>query len=85
VTAADFETVPAPDAGVPGWTLPPDACDAHFHVFGPYDRFPPAARPVYALPDATPQVAATLRRTLGLTRGVLVQPTRPMAAIPMPC
>src|SRR6185436_16683693 len=50
--------------------LPPGACDAHFHVFGPHDRFPPAARPVYALPDATPQVAATLRRTLRLTRGV---------------
>ena len=31
-------------------------------------------RPVYALPEATPQVAATLRKTLGLTRGVLVQP-----------
>jgi len=74
VTAADFETVPAPDAGVPGWTPPPDACDAHFHVFGPHDRFPPAARPVYALPDATPQVAAALRQTLRLTRGVLVQP-----------
>ena len=74
MTAADFATVPAPGAGVPGWTLPPDACDAHFHVFGPHDRFRPTARPVYALPEATPQVAATLRKTLGLTRGVLVQP-----------
>jgi 2-pyrone-4,6-dicarboxylate lactonase len=43
-------------------------------VFGPHGRFGPTARPVYALPEATPQVAATLRRTLGLTRGVLVQP-----------
>ena len=74
MTAADFATVPAPGAGVPAWTLPPDACDAHFHVFGPHDRFRPTATPLYALPDATPQVAATLRKTLGLTRGVLVQP-----------
>ena len=44
------------------------------HVFGPHDRFRPTATPLYALPDATPQVAATLRKTLGLTRGVLVQP-----------
>ena len=74
MTAADFETVPAPGAGMPGWTLPPDACDAHFHVFGPHDRFPPVATPLYALPEATPQVAAALRQRLGLTRGVLVQP-----------
>ena len=74
VTAADFATVPAPGAGVPDWTLPPDACDAHFHVFGPHDRFRPAVTPLYALPEAPPQVAATLRKTLGLTRGVLVQP-----------
>jgi 2-pyrone-4,6-dicarboxylate lactonase len=74
VNALDFETVPAPCAGVPAWALPPDACDAHFHVFGPHDRFRPTARPVYALPEATPQVAAALRRTLCLTRGVLVQP-----------
>ena len=74
MTAADFATVPAPGAGVPAWTPPPDACDAHFHVFGPHDRFRPTATPLYALPDATPQVAATLRKTLGLTRGLLVQP-----------
>ena len=74
MTAVDFQTVPAPGATVPGWTLPSGACDAHFHVFGPHDRFRPADRPVYALPEATPQVAAALRKTLHLTRGVLVQP-----------
>jgi 2-pyrone-4,6-dicarboxylate lactonase len=74
VTAAGFATVPAPGAAAPAWTLPADACDAHFHVFGPHDRFPPTATPLYALPEATPQAAATLRKTLGLSRGVLVQP-----------
>ena len=67
-----------------GLDVPPDACDAHFHVFGPHDRFPPTAAPVYALPEATPQVAASLRKTLGC-RAACWFSRRPTAAIPMPC
>src|SRR4029077_2649879 len=58
----------------PRHRLPPGACDAHSHVFGPFDRFPPHQASVYALPDASPDVHAAVRAALGVTRGVLVQP-----------
>jgi predicted TIM-barrel fold metal-dependent hydrolase len=68
------QTVPAPIASRPRKPLPPGACDAHSHVFGPFDRFPPLTRSVYALPEAGPDVHARVRQTLGLARGVLTQP-----------
>jgi len=67
-------TIPAPAASAPRLRLPPGACDAHSHVFGPFDRFPPHQASVYALPDASPDVHAAVRAALGVTRGVLVQP-----------
>lgn len=53
---------------------PPGACDAHAHVFGPYDRFPLAAPASYSPPDAPFPVHQTMLATLGVDRGVLVQP-----------
>ncbi|MGW1424517.1 amidohydrolase family protein [Bradyrhizobium manausense] len=67
-------TVSAPGVSAPRRRLPPDACDAHSHVFGPLDRFPPVEASHYALPDASPDVHARIRATLGIARGVLVQP-----------
>jgi 2-pyrone-4,6-dicarboxylate lactonase len=67
-------TIPAPAASAPRHRLPPGACDAHSHVFGPFDRFPPHQASVYALPDASPDAHAAVRAALGVTRGVLVQP-----------
>jgi 2-pyrone-4,6-dicarboxylate lactonase len=70
----DTTTGPAatPVTTAPRLTLPARACDAHCHIFGPFDRFP--------LPDArsfTPPVApeTALRRLhdrLGLARAVIV-------------
>ena len=41
-----------PDAGVePAYTVPEHACDAHFHVFGPQDRYPYGADLRYKPPD----------------------------------
>lgn len=67
-------TVAAPSASPPSRALPPGACDAHSHVFGPFDRFPPIERSVYALPEASPQIHAAIRRVIGAARGVLTQP-----------
>jgi predicted TIM-barrel fold metal-dependent hydrolase len=68
------ETTPAPSVSPPRHALPPGACDAHSHVFGPFDRFPPVGRAIYALPEALPEVHAATRARLGLARGVLTQP-----------
>jgi predicted TIM-barrel fold metal-dependent hydrolase len=48
------------------------ACDAHTHVFGG-DAFRAGPSP-YPLPDASLEVHAAMRATLGLERAVLVQP-----------
>ena len=52
MTAAAPETTPAPAVSAPATPLPPGTCDAHAHVFGPFDRFPSAIPSVYALPEA---------------------------------
>lgn len=69
-----FDIVAAPSVSTPTVTLPPGACDAHSHVFGPFDRFPPLQASVYALPDASPDVHAATRAKLGVAYGVLTQP-----------
>ncbi|MHA7685277.1 amidohydrolase family protein [Cupriavidus sp. PET2-C1] len=64
---------PNPRAPVP---LPPTfSCDSQFHVFGPRDRFPVRPGAAYEMPTATWEVAQRLHRTLGITRGVIVQAT----------
>ena len=65
---------PHPDPHPPvAFTPPPDACDAHCHVFGPADRFPFAADRTYTPPDAGLDQFADLQERLGLTRAVFVQ------------
>src|SRR3954447_20929296 len=68
------ETVPAPAVTAPVVPPPPGACDTHAHVFGPFDRFPPAMSSVYALPEASFEVYTATLAQLGMTRGVLTQP-----------
>ncbi|OZI19488.1 2-pyrone-4,6-dicarboxylate hydrolase [Bordetella genomosp. 9] len=60
--------------GRPRHVLMPGACDAHCHVFGPYDRFPLQQPSSYAAPDAPAERYLTMLDTLGAQRGVLVQP-----------
>ncbi|MCK1716926.1 amidohydrolase family protein [Bradyrhizobium sp. 141] len=67
-------TVPAPPVSAPARALPCGACDAHSHVFGPFDRFPPTERSIYALPEAGPEIHSAARDRLGVARGVLTQP-----------
>jgi len=57
----------------PRFILPPGACDAHCHVFGPAARFPYAEGRRYTPPDAPSERLADLHRHLGISRAVLVQ------------
>ncbi|WP_284178046.1 amidohydrolase family protein [Rhabdaerophilum sp. SD176] len=68
------EIAPAPLVNTPRFAAPPGACDAHSHVFGPFDIFPAGEASTYALPDAPPSIHAAARAAMGISRGVLVQP-----------
>ena len=57
----------------PRHALPPGACDAHCHVFGPADVFPYAEGRSYTPPDAPYAAMAALHERLGVERAVLVQ------------
>jgi predicted TIM-barrel fold metal-dependent hydrolase len=55
------------------FAVPPMACDAHCHVFGPADRFPYAATRRYTPEDRPKEILAALHARLGLGRAVIVQ------------
>lgn len=57
----------------PSFTLPPLACDAHCHVFGPGILFPYSAARKYTPEDAPKEQLVTLHKKLGVERSVLVQ------------
>ncbi|MGQ0653045.1 MAG: amidohydrolase family protein [Betaproteobacteria bacterium] len=59
--------------GKPKLRLPPGACDTHFHVFGPRERFPFAEKRTYTPADAPKEKLFELHRHLGIERGVVVQ------------
>ena len=60
--------------GVPRELLPAFSCDTHCHVFGPYERYPLRYQPSYAAPDAPVERYLGMLDTVGMDRGVLVQP-----------
>jgi predicted TIM-barrel fold metal-dependent hydrolase len=65
---------PHPDPHPPrAFVPPPNACDAHCHIFGPVDRFPYAADRTYTPPDAGVDRFEALQERLALTRAVFVQ------------
>jgi len=68
----DYEKPRMPEP--PANRLPKGACDAHSHVFGPYDRFPLVLESNYPPPDSPYETHATMRATLGVDRAVLIQP-----------
>ena len=43
---------PDPNTRVPKYRPPPNACDAHCHIFGPGDKYPYAEDRSYTPPDA---------------------------------
>jgi len=65
-----------PDAGLePAFAAPPQACDAHFHVFGPAGRYPYGSDLRYRPPQAPLADYLKLARRLGFVRFVFVQPS----------
>ena len=63
---------PDPDPVKPALVLPPGACDAHCHVFGPAKKFPYAADRSYTPPDAPVEHLRKLHAHLGISRAVIV-------------
>ncbi|MFC3123455.1 amidohydrolase family protein [Pseudoroseomonas globiformis] len=64
---------PDPETRQPANALPPNACDAHCHVFGPGGRFPYVAESTFMTPDAPVEALSAMHRVLGIERVVLVQ------------
>ena len=64
-----------PNPRPPRKALPAGACDTHFHVFGPPDRFPFAATRRYEPPAGPIEHYFAMQRVTGLERGVVVQPS----------
>jgi predicted TIM-barrel fold metal-dependent hydrolase len=52
---------------------PVGSCDSHFHIFGPYERFPLSETRPYTPPPALMPHYLDMANTLGLTRRVVVQ------------
>jgi len=71
VTSAPPSYHPSPRA--PARPLPPGACDAHVHVFGPAARFPFAPERAYTPGDAPKERLFALHQRLGIERCVVVQ------------
>ena len=57
----------------PRFVLPPGACDAHNHVFGPTAKFPYAPERRYTPEDAPKEALTTLHALLGVERAAIVQ------------
>lgn len=66
--------VPGRLVSAPQLALPPGACDAHTHVFGPFDRFPLVHPPAFSSPLAPVTAHQDYWAQTGLTRALLVQP-----------
>lgn len=73
-TNLTFDCVPAnAKTNAPRQKAPPGSCDSHFHIFGPYDRFPMSHSRPYTPPPASIEHYLDMANTLGLDRRVVVQ------------
>ncbi|MGQ0524489.1 MAG: amidohydrolase family protein [Betaproteobacteria bacterium] len=64
---------PIADPKRPELPTPTGACDAHFHLFGPRERFPYSAQRAYTPADAPLEALLAMHERLGIARGVIVQ------------
>lgn len=75
--AQDIPACQGPDRNPrpPRFTPPPGATDTHAHVFGPSEKYPLTPDRSYTPPDSPFDEYMRLLATLGLDRGVIVQPS----------
>jgi len=66
---------PDPNTRKPNSPLPPDSCDAHFHVFGPPETFPFLSTHEYTPPAAPLEHYQKMLAVIGVERAVVVQPS----------
>ena len=66
---------PDPNTKKPHFTPPPGACDSHFHVFGPPERFPFVSTHEYTPPAAPLEHYIKMVAIIGVERAVVVQPS----------
>ncbi|SDT51055.1 amidohydrolase family protein [Bradyrhizobium canariense] len=59
----------------PHWKAPAGSTDCHFHINGPYDRYPLSPGRSYSPPEATVPDYQAMARTIGIDRMVIVQPS----------
>jgi predicted TIM-barrel fold metal-dependent hydrolase len=60
---------------VPHWKASADSTDCHFHINGPYDRYPLSPGRSYSPPVADVPAYQAMARTVGIGRMVIVQPS----------
>jgi predicted TIM-barrel fold metal-dependent hydrolase len=79
MTALDVPTPtcqpPNPDLTPPRTAPPPGACDCHTHVFGPARQYRYVDGRRYTPPDSPLQDHLRMLDAIGLSRGILVQPS----------
>src|ERR1700742_906347 len=63
---------PDPNTRQPKFSLPPLACDAHCHIFGPGAKYPYAPDRPYTPPDAGLEDFRALHSKIGVGRAVIV-------------
>jgi predicted TIM-barrel fold metal-dependent hydrolase len=66
---------PDPNTRKPACTPPAQACDTHFHVFGPPETFPFLSTHEYTPPAAPLEHYLKMAAIVGIERGVVVQPS----------
>jgi 2-pyrone-4,6-dicarboxylate lactonase len=66
---------PEPNTRSPAFTPPANACDTHFHVFGPPETFPFLSTHEYTPPAAPLEHYLKMAAIIGVERGVVVQPS----------
>ena len=66
---------PDPNTRTPKAILPPQACDTHFHVFGPPEKFPFISTHEYTPPAAPLEHYRKMIAIIGIERAVVVQPS----------
>ncbi|MEM9681819.1 MAG: amidohydrolase family protein [Pseudomonadota bacterium] len=66
---------PDPNPRTPKLSAPAGTCDTHAHVFGPQSKYPYSSARGYTPPDAPYEAYRALHEALGVSRGVLTQPS----------